>query len=332
MRERLGVSGEIAVRQFAGGHSNLTYLVQVGEREVVLRRPPHGAAAKGGHDMPREYRILEALAPTDVPVAKPVALCEDAAVLGAPFYLMERVVGVVLRDAGTVTALTDATSMRAVAESFVGTLARIHAVKSPALAALGKGEGYCARQVKGWTERYAKARTDDIADMNAIAEWMPARIPSTEEAAFIHNDFKYDNLMLAPRRLHDVVAVLDWEMATVGDPLLDLGTSLGYWTDPDDAPELRALSLSPTLAPGGMTRLELAQRYQEVSGRRVGDMVFAYVLALFKIATIAQQIYARYALGHTKDPRFAALGGAVRVLASQARRAMAANRIHGLAP
>ncbi|MEZ0312013.1 MAG: phosphotransferase family protein [Myxococcota bacterium] len=332
MRERLGVSGEVAVRQFAGGHSNLTYLVQVGEREVVLRRPPHGAAAKGGHDMPREYRILEALAPTDVPVAKPVALCEDAAVLGAPFYLMERVVGVVLRDAGTVTALTDATSMRAVAESFVGTLARIHAVKSPALAALGKGEGYCARQVKGWTERYAKARTDDIADMNAIAEWMPARIPSTEEAAFIHNDFKYDNLMLAPRRLHDVVAVLDWEMATVGDPLLDLGTSLGYWTDPDDAPELRALSLSPTLAPGGMTRLELAQRYQEVSGRRVGDMVFAYVLALFKIATIAQQIYARYALGHTKDPRFAALGGAVRVLASQARRAMAANRIHGLAP
>jgi aminoglycoside phosphotransferase (APT) family kinase protein len=305
--------------------------VTVGEQEIVLRRPPHGAAAKGGHDMPREYRILEALAPTDVPVAKPLALCEDASVLGAPFYLMERVVGVVLRDLEIVMALTDATSMRAVAESFVGTLARIHAVKSPALSALGKGEGYCARQVKGWSERYAKARTDDIDDMAAIADWLPARVPSTEEAVFIHNDFKYDNLMVAPRRLHEVVAVLDWEMATVGDPLLDLGTSLGYWTDPDDAPELRAMKLSPTLAPGGMTRVEVAQRYQEVSGRRVGDMVFAYVLALFKIATIAQQIHARYALGHTKDPRFAALGGAVRVLAGQARRAMAANRIHGLA-
>lgn len=331
LRDRLGVSGEVAVRQFAGGHSNLTYLVTVGGRELVLRRPPHGAAAKGGHDMPREYRILEGLAGTSVPIAAPLALCEDVAVLGAPFYVMERVVGVVLRDLNTVRALTDAASMRQVCESFVQTLAAVHAAQSPALSALGKGEGYVARQVKGWSERYVRARTDDVADMTAIAEWLPSRVPSTEEAVFIHNDFKFDNLVLAPRRLDTVVAVLDWEMATVGDPLADLGTSLGYWTDPSDAPELRALGLSPTLAPDCMTRVELVQHYQEVSGRRAGDMVFQYVLALFKIATIAQQIYARFALGHTKDPRFAALGGAVRVLAAQARRVMAHDRIHDLA-
>ncbi len=330
LRDRLGLSGALEVRQFAGGHSNLTYLVKVGEREVVLRRPPHGAAAKGGHDIPREFHVLEALAPTDVPVARPLALCEDNAVLGAPFYVMERVVGVVLRDRATVEGLTDAASMRQVAESFVATLARIHAVQSPALASLARGEGYAARQVRGWSERYTRARTDDIGDMDAIAGWLPARVPSVEEAVFIHNDFKYDNVMLAPRRMHEVVAVLDWEMATVGDPLCDLGTSLGYWTDPDDAAELRALSLSPTLAPGSLTRLEVVHRYQEVSGRRAGDMVFQYVLALFKIATIAQQIYARYALGHTKDERFAALGGAVRVLAAQAKRAMAHDRIHSL--
>lgn len=330
LRDRLGLVGELSVRQFAGGHSNLTYLVALGGRELVLRRPPHGAAAKGGHDMPREYRILEALAGTDVPVPAPLALCEDTAVLGAPFYVMERVVGVVLRDMETVRALTDAAAMRQVCKSFVATLARVHAVRSPALSALGKGEGYVARQVKGWSERYARARTDDVVDMTAIAEWLPARVPSTEDAVLIHNDFKLDNLVLQPRRLSSVIAVLDWEMATVGDPLADLGTSLGYWTDPDDAPELRALGLSPTLAPGSMTRVEVARRYQEVSGRRVGDMVFQYVLALFKIATIAQQIYARFALGHTQDPRFGALGGAVRVLAAQARRAMAHERIHDL--
>lgn len=327
---KLGMAGEVSVRQFAGGHSNLTYLVKVGDKEVVLRRPPHGAAAKGGHDMPREYRILEALVATAVPVPKPLALCEDTGVLGAPFYLMERVVGVVLRDADTVAVLTDAPTMSAIADSFVQTLARIHAAKSPALEALGKGEGYVARQVKGWAERYAKAKTDDIPDMTAIADWLPPRIPSAEESVLVHNDFKLDNLVLAPRRMADVVAVLDWEMATIGDPLADLGTSLGYWTDPNDAAELRALSLSPTLAPGSPTRSELALRYQEVSGRRVGDLTFQYVLALFKIATIAQQIYARFASGHTKDPRFAALGAAVRVLAAQARRAMAKNRIHDL--
>src|SRR6185369_2610184 len=150
-----------------------------------------------------------------------------------------------------------------------------------------------------------------------IEDWLLERTPKDGVQAFIHNDFKYDNLVMEPRRLAHVVAVLDWEMATVGDPLLDLGTSLGYWTDPADSADLKALALSPTLVAGNLTRREVAARYETLSGRALGDLVFAYVLALFKIATIAQQIYARYAKGHTQDERFAKLGGAVRTLAAQ---------------
>ena len=323
---------EIEVRQFPSGFSNLTYLVSVAGLDLVLRRPPFGANIKSAHDMGREFRILSALASSYRKVPRTLVYCEDADVLGAPFYLMERVEGVVLRPRMAAEAAPDAETMRAVAGSLVDTLAELHAVDFDAagLADLGRPEGYVRRQVEGWTKRYAAARTDDIEAMEQVAAWLAAQMPSESGAALVHNDFKYDNLVLDPRDLSRVVAVLDWEMATLGDPLMDLGTSLGYWVDPDDPPQMRELQLSPTTFPGNLSRLEVAERYSTTTGRPLEHLVFYYVYGLFKIAVIVQQIYARYQRGDTRDPRFASLIEGVRLCGQVAGQAIARGRIDRL--
>ena len=327
-----GIHGQPDVRQFPRGFSNLTYLLTVGEFELVLRRPPRGVGKGSAHDMGREYRILRALHERGGKVPRPIAFCDDESVLGAPFYVMERVRGLILRQTPPPGLDLGPATMRALSEAFVDALIEIHRVPIDAegIAELGHPDGYVARQVSGWTKRYAAARTDDISDMESLAAWLVANQPVESGAALIHNDFKYDNLVLDPADLTRIVAVLDWEMATVGDPLMDLGTSLGYWVEPGDPAEIRSLGIGLTALPGNLTRSEVWARYGSRMGRDVGSPVFYYAFGLFKISVIAQQIYARFVKGLTTDERFGRLIHGVRAMARTAMRATDAGRIDHL--
>ena len=326
------LDGEIEVEQFPRGFSNLTYLLRAGDRQLVLRRPPFGANVKSAHDMGREFKILSRLIDVYPKVPRPLAYCEDESVLGAPFYVMERVAGVILRPRMP-DAMTPAPEvMRAIAGALVDTFVELHGVdyEAAGLGDLGRPEGYAERQVEGWAKRWQAARTDGVPDMEKVAAWLAGHMPDAAEASLIHNDFKYDNVVLDDGDWSRVIAVLDWEMATLGDPLMDLGTSLGYWVDPEDPPALQGLRLSPTTLPGNPSRREVAQLYAEKSGRDAGRLVFYYVYGLFKIAVIVQQIYARYKRGLTNDPRFAGLLDAVRGCAVTAAQAIAKDRIDRL--
>ncbi len=315
------LDGALSIKQFPSGHSNLTYAIQIGEREFVLRRPPFGAAIRTAHDMGREYRILSRLDPVYSKVPHPILACDDESIVGAPFYVMERVNGIILRAKLPEGITLTPDVMRDLSRAFVDNLATIHALdyNAASLGDLGKPNGYVARQVRGWTERYANAKTDDILDIERTAAWLANHLPPESGAALIHNDYKYDNLVLDPRDL-SIRAVLDWEMATIGDPLMDLGTSLGYWVEENDPEELRTIAFCLTMLPGNFTRAEIVERYASASGRDVSHIKFYYVYALFKIAVIVQQIYNRFKQGHSHDERFAKMIDAVRVLGMTARR------------
>lgn len=336
--EARGLSGAVEVLQFPRGYSNLTYLLRITSargdvRELVLRRPPVGVQIASAHDMAREHRILSGLSTIWDKAPRAIGLETDPAVLGAPFYVMERVRGVILRarlPAGLEVSSLDG---RALSTLLVDTLAEIHGLDFDAagLGDLGKPEGYNARQVRGWTERYEKARTDDIPDVEAVARWLAEHTPAESGAALIHNDFKYDNVVLAPD-LGRVLAVLDWEMSTIGDPLMDLGTSLSYWVEADDPPMFSALRFGPTDAPGSLRRLELVERWAERTGRPVTNLVFYFAFALFKLAVVAQQLYRRYAMGLTKEPRYALMLEGVKGLSRAAVRVVETERIDVIAP
>ncbi|HEY7512224.1 MAG TPA: phosphotransferase family protein [Vicinamibacteria bacterium] len=323
LREVLARPGAaVEVEQFRGGHSNLTYLVRADGREAVLRRPPLGSTVKSAHDMAREFRILSRLAPAYPRAPKVIAFCEDETVIGAKFYLMERVRGVILRRDPPPGAVLDETAARRLSEAAIDGLAELHAIDPQAvgLGDLGRPQGYCERQVSGWTRRYRDAQTDDVPDMDAVAGWLAARVPPDGPGALIHNDYKYDNLVLDPADLTRIVGILDWEMSTLGDPLMDLGTTLCYWVEAADPEPLRASAFGPTAAPGSLTRAGLVERYAARTGRAVPDVTFYYCFGLFKTAVVVQQIYYRWRQGLTRDERFARLIDHVRLLAGQARR------------
>ena len=333
LQEHLGnIEGELEIQQYPSGFSNLTYLIRFGDQEFVLRRPPFGANIKGGHDMGREYTILSKLNPVYPKAPRALLYCHDEEILGAPFYVMERVEGVILRAQMPAAMIPTPPIMTGIAHSLAETLAELHKVDYhlAGLSQLGRPEGYIERQVKGWIRRYSKAKTDDILEMDSVATWLDEQQPENHDATLVHNDFKYDNVVLHDSDWTVIKAVLDWEMCTLGDPMMDLGTSLGYWLDPNDPPELQALSLSPTTLPGNPSRTEFAQKYSQLSGRSLDQVVFYYVFGLYKIAVIIQQIYARYKLGHTKDKRFAGLIHGVRGCSLLAARAIEKNRIGDL--
>jgi len=316
--------GPLVVEQFPHGHSNLTYLIRLRVTELVLRRPPFGNQVQTAHDMSREYRVLSKLSAVFPPAPRPLLFCDDASVLGAPFYLMERRQGVILRRALPPDVALDEQTAGRLGQSLIETLARLHAIdyQAAGLSDLGKPAGYVARQVTGWTDRYIKARTDDVPAMERVASWLAEHMPPESGAAVIHNDYKYDNVVLDPSDLTRIVAVLDWEMATLGDPLMDLGTTLGYWIEAGDPEPLRLARLGPTMLPGSLSRRQLVEHYERASGRQVRDPLFYYCFGLFKIAVIIQQIYARFARGKTTDPRFARLNEVVGVMSQQAERAI----------
>lgn len=327
------LEGPLTIEQFPSGFSNLTYLLRTGNRELVLRRPPVGAKIKTAHDMGREYRILAHLHPVYAKVPRPLLFCEDESVLGAPFYVMERVKGIILRAQPPRGLDLAPVTLRRLSEVFVDNLADIHGIdyEGAGLAELGSPQGYVKRQIEGWTKRYYNARTDDVPDVERLATWLHEHLPpDSATSSLIHNDYKYDNLVLSPDDLTHVVAVLDWEMATIGDPLMDLGTALGYWVEPTDPEEWQQYGFVLTKLPGNFTRSELLDCYSRRSGRPIADPVFYYAYGLLKIAVIVQQIYFRYQKGLTKDPRFAQLGALVKACGRLAQCAITNKRIDRL--
>jgi aminoglycoside phosphotransferase (APT) family kinase protein len=305
-----------SIQQFPSGHSNLTYYLQLGEKRMVLRRPPFGSKVKSAHDMGREFRVLSKLHDTYPPAPRVLLYCDDESVLGAPFYLMEPVEGIILRREPPAGLAFAPETARRVCESFVENLARMHGLDYAAvgLAELGKPQGYVERQVRGWTERYSGSKTHEIAEVEPVAAWMKQNLPASGEATLIHNDYKFDNIVLDPQDLTRIIGVLDWEMCTIGDPLSDLGSTLAYWVEVSDSEGLQTLRWGPTNYPGSLTRREVAQCYAQVTGRDVSNLAFYLVFARFKLAVIVQQIYYRYHQGLTKDPRFARMGQAVEIL------------------
>jgi aminoglycoside phosphotransferase (APT) family kinase protein len=311
-----GVDGELTVEQFPRGYSNLTYLLRKGDTQLVLRRPPYAVQVKSGHDMAREHRVLSALAPVYPLAPAPLGYCDDTSVIGAPFYVMERRQGVIVRRSLPKALGVDAPMLRRMCESLVEGLTELHAIDVAAvgLSDLGRPEGYARRQVEGWIARYDKAKTHDVPEIDELGRWLRERIPDSGDVTLVHNDYKFDNVMLDPKEPSRIVAVLDWEMCTLGDPKMDLGTTLGYWVEAGDDPRWHAMAFGPTAAPGALTRRQLAERYAERTGRNIDDMLFYYCFALLKISGIVQQIYFRWAKGFTKDPRFAMLDQIVAVL------------------
>ncbi len=329
LREFPHHSGPLTVEQFAHGHSNLTYLLRLGGAEFVLRRPPFGNVVKSAHDMGREYRVLSRLWTVYRLAPRPLLYVDAPEIIGAPFYVMERRRGLILRQQLPPGLVIEPAVARRLSTALIDSLADLHALdfKAAGLGDLGRPEGYVARQVSGWTDRHARAATSEVPAMDRVARWLAEHQPTDSGATLIHNDFKYDNVILDPDDLTQLAAVLDWEMATVGDPLMDLGTTLGYWVQANDPPALQRSAMGPTALPGTLTRRELIERYAERSGRDVSGILYYYVFGLYKIAVIVQQIYARYVRGHTQDERFARLDRLVSVLAEQADRSIDAGTL-----
>jgi len=301
-----GISGHIDIRQFPGGSSNLTYLIKVGNNEFVLRRPPFGNNVRTAHDMGREYRVLSKLSAAYLPAPKPLLFCEDASVIGAEFYLMERRRGRIIRGNAPQELASSATLQQDVCRSFIRNLAELHSIDYSAagLGDLGKPEGYALRQVAGWTKRYFAAKTNEWPDLEASIEWLNTNIPAESGASLVHNDYKFDNVILDPEDMTVITAVLDWEMVTIGDPLMDLGTSLGYWMSKESGEEMLDMPFNPRILMERISRTELVEMYVSTTGRDISNILFYYVFGTIKIAAICQQIYARYLKGFTRDPRF----------------------------
>jgi aminoglycoside phosphotransferase (APT) family kinase protein len=316
----LDLSADMEVSQFPGGHSNLTYLVRLGGAEIVIRRPPLGPVPPRAHDMAREFRWLAALHPVFPLAPRPYLLCEDSSVIGSVFYAMERRRGIVVRHDEPLGLADHPEQRRRVSEAVVDTLADLHAVNvvAPPLADLGQPRGFVGRQVRGWTDRWEHAKIADISDMDALARWLADHLPpEPARPAIVHGDFKLDNVLLDPLDCAHVVAVFDWEMSALGDPLVDLGILLAYWTPSIATGQRDALS-TVTDRPGYFSREDILDRYAKRSGRDLANIQFYEVFARFKIAVVIQQIFARYERGQTDDPRFASFGARVSGLARQA--------------
>jgi aminoglycoside phosphotransferase (APT) family kinase protein len=301
-----GLRGLPRVTQYPGGASNWTYRLEYESHDFILRRPPAGTKAKSAHDMGREYRIQKGLKPVFPWVPEMIAFCPDTSVLGSEFYVMERLAGLILRKNPPREVALEPPAARALCLSVIDTLVALHQVDAGAagLLEIGRGPGYARRQVEGWSDRYRRARTWNVPRLTRVMEWLAARVPDDVGACVIHNDFRLDNVVLDPADVTRVTGVLDWEMATVGDPLMDLGSALAYWVQADDDPILRAVRRQPTHLPGMLTRREVVEHYCARTGRRVDHWPFYEVFGLFRLAVIVQQIYYRYHHGQTRNPAF----------------------------
>lgn len=318
LRGKIQGSAPLEIEQFPNGHSNLVYLVRSGRREYVLRRPPLGPVAPKAHDMAREYRVLQAVHPYFPEAPQVFLLCEDSGIVGGTFFLMERRRGIVIRDAAPAELAAIPEYPEVLSQAFIDCLGRLHAIdiEETGLSSLGKADGFVERQVRGWADRWTRAQTEQLAEIERVIQWLHDRLPSSREATLVHNDYKLDNVMIRPAG-DGIEAVLDWEMATVGDPLADLGLTLCYWTWANVAAQENghAPAVTITTQPGWYSRERLLQRYAERTGRDVSAVGYYEVLGVFKLAVILQQIYYRFRRGHTHDQRFRHFDRQVRALA-----------------
>ncbi|QWF78065.1 phosphotransferase family protein [Amycolatopsis sp. CA-230715] len=303
-----GLGGPPEVRQFPRGASNLTYLLRYPDRELILRRPPPGHKAASAHDMRREYRVQAALKPAFGYVPTVLAFNDDPALLGGDFYVMERLDGLILRGDLPPGLSLDEPAARGLSESLVDRLAELHEVDVDAvgLRDLGKGAGYVERQIRGWTSRFAKAKTPNAPEFAEVIAWLEANLRDEVRICLIHNDFRFDNVLLGDDL--SITGILDWEMATLGDPLMELGSTLAYWVQADDDDVMKASRRQPTHLPGMLTRAEVVERYASRSGLEIGDFTFYEVYGLFRLAVVLQQIYYRFHSGDTHNPAFADFG------------------------
>jgi aminoglycoside phosphotransferase (APT) family kinase protein len=317
-----GAAHSPLVRQFGGGAANLTYLLDYGTHQYVLRRPPLGPVAKSAHDMRREYKVLSVLYQVFPYAPRAFLFCEDPSILGADFFVMERRQGVVVRRSlpPVFAPLPDAP--RRVSEAAVDALAEFHAVdyRAIGLGDLGEPDGFVTRQIEGWYKRWQAAKTEQVADMDAVYAWLKSHQPPASAYSLVHNDYKLDNIMFAASDPAQVVAIFDWDMCTLGDPLNDLGALLSYWIEPTDPPYFQAMATMPTV--GFLTRRELVERYALKSGRSIHDIHYYHALGLFRLAVIIAQIYIRYHRGQTQDQRFAAFGRMIPLMARAALETM----------
>lgn len=325
------ITSELVTHQFSNGYSNLTYLLQIEDLEYVLRRPPFNAP-KRGHDMGREYKVLKHLNPIFEKTPKVFVYTEDETIIGAPFYLMEKVKGEILSAKAAFKRQVSPEEFQTISNTWLDTFVAFHEIdyEAAGLADLGRPEGYVNRQVMNWGKQYLAAATDDVPEAERVMAWMEANQPERYDHSLIHNDFKYDNVVFSGKDWKNISAILDWEMCTLGDPLMDLGTSLGYWTTYDDAEFMKQGLPSPTVMKGNPARSEIVHQYALKSGHSIDNLVFYYAYGLFKIAVIAQQIYYRYKHGHTSDPKFANLNHAAALCCKTAWQAIQKNKIDNL--
>ena len=301
-------SDKIEISKLSGGFSNISFLVQTPQGKFALRRPPFGEKISKAHDMEREFKVLAALEKAGYSKSpKPILLSTDESIFGAPFFLMEFVEGIVLRNKLPNGITFSQSEFKKLSENALDSLLELHhlELEKSGLIQLGKPEGYVQRQVEGWIDRYFRAKTNDLPEMENVAEWLKTSLPQEENVGFIHNDYKYDNLVLNPENTSEIKAVLDWEMATVGDPLMDLGTSLAYWAEAEDPDILKMFNMSHL--PGNMSRQDVIEYYAARSPLDLSNMLYYYIFGLFKVAVIAQQIFRRFSMGFASDPRFASL-------------------------
>lgn len=326
------LKGNPRIRQFPGGASNLTYQIDYanadgGQVSLVLRRPPFGRIAKSAHDMLREARIMQALKPVYPMVPSILAICEDHHVLGCDFYIMERLEGIILRQNFPPELKLDEADTRKLCLNVIDKLVDLHRVdyQAAGLDALGKGAGYVRRQIEGWSDRFRKAHTPDVGDFEPVMAWLRDKMPEDSGTCIIHNDFRFDNVVLDAHNPFSVIGVLDWEMATLGDPLMDLGNTLAYWVQADDEPAFQIMRRQPTHQPGMLRREAVVEYYLQASGRTLAHFDFYEVYGLFRLAAIVQQIYYRFYHGQTQDKRFAGFGHAANYLQTRCLRLIQAS-------
>ncbi len=313
--------GPFTLRQFGGGHANLTYLVRFGEREYVLRRPPLGPVPPGAHDMRREHRVLSVLWRGFPLAPRSFLLCTDPAIIGADFFVMERRRGIAFRHDIPAPWVDQPQTLRALGFALIDTLADLHAVDPDAveLSDLGKPDGYVERQLAGWSERWNNARSDDVGDGAQLISWLAAHRPAATRAALLHNDYKLDNVLLDAGDPTRLVAVLDWDMCTRGEPLMDLGYLIALWLEPGEGAGSTE-GWMPTWRTGFPSRREAIQRYAERAHADVAQLHWYVVFNVFRFAAILQQIYVRYRRGQTHDERFASFGERVNMLLGRGTR------------
>ncbi len=325
LRPRLPhADGELTVEQFIGGRANLTYTLRFGANEYVLRRPPPPPVAPGAHDMAREYRVLSALHPIFPLAPRTYLFCDDESVLGVPFFVMDRYRGLVIRQDMPPQYVQDVALQRRMAEALVDALVDLHAVdyRAIGLETLGRPEGFMARQIAGWTRRWERSKPFETPDMEVVTAWLNAHLPTSPPATLIHNDYKLDNTMLDAEDPGRMVAIFDWDMCTLGDPLADLGQMLCYWTEANDDPARYEAFPTPTVLPGFLTRHEVAQRYAARSGRDVTHIAFYHAYSLWRTATVVAQLYQLYQSGQSKDERLKHYDRRMQIFASEALKAI----------